>query len=50
MTLLAVGDFLRFKSLDGLFFGAIGLAAVAIVSDGVVAWCWGINCWRAGKT
>jgi hypothetical protein len=36
MTLLAVGDFLRFNSLDGLLFGAIGSAAVAILSNSVV--------------
>jgi hypothetical protein len=36
MTLLAVGDFLRFNSLDGLLCSAIDPAAVAIVSDGAV--------------
>jgi hypothetical protein len=36
MTLLAVGDFLRFNNRDGLVLGAINSAAVAVVSDSVV--------------
>jgi hypothetical protein len=48
MTLLAMGDFLRFNSLDGLFFGAIDSAAVAIVSVGLVWEDKSSVCWQNG--
>jgi hypothetical protein len=46
ITLLAVCDFLRFNSLDGLLFGAIDSAAVDITSDSVVIEDESLVCWQ----
>jgi hypothetical protein len=46
MTLLAMGDFLRFNSLDGLLFCAIDSVAGAILSDSAVAEDESLVCWQ----
>jgi hypothetical protein len=46
MDFLAVGECLRFNSLEGLLCGAIDSAIVAIVSDGVLSEDKSFVCWQ----